>query len=59
MGKYIKFQIEIKVILAKILQKFDFHLDMEQSFDIMENAVLKPKDGTRCCLSPRNSAHSR
>ena len=38
-------QIEAKLLLAKFVQRFNIHLDKSQSFGIMENTTLKPKDG--------------
>jgi hypothetical protein len=40
--------------MAKIIQKFDIVLDQNQSFEIIEELTLKPKDGTRCVLTLRN-----
>ena len=47
------FQIEAKILLAKIVQKFNIHIDTTQSFEVMETATLKPKDGCRCALTLR------
>lgn len=46
-----QFQIEAKIILAKIIQRFNFEMDPEQSFDIEESTTLKPKGGAVCTLT--------
>ena len=48
------FQLEGKVIMTKILQNFNYDLDPNQSFDILEAATLKPKYGVLVKLSWRN-----
>ena len=47
------FQIEAKLLLGKIVQRFNIHIDPTQSFEVMETTSLKPKDGCRCALSLR------
>jgi cholesterol 24(S)-hydroxylase len=44
-------QVEAKIILAKIMQRFNFELDPDQSFEIEERATLKPKGGVMCTLT--------
>ena len=46
-------QIEAKILLGKIVQKFNIHIDTTQSFEVMETATLKPKDGCRFALTLR------
>ena len=47
-------QMEGKVLLAKFAQRYNFDLDMSQSFDILEATTLRPKDGVRCTITPRS-----
>ena len=47
-------QMESKVLLAKFVQRFNFNLDMSQSFDILEATTLRPKEGVLCTLTPRS-----
>uniref|UniRef100_A0A673GZ71 Cholesterol 24-hydroxylase n=1 Tax=Sinocyclocheilus rhinocerous TaxID=307959 RepID=A0A673GZ71_9TELE len=41
-------QMEAKVVLAKLLQRFEFSLVPEQSFDIKDTGTLRPKSGVIC-----------
>nr|QUF59384.1 cytochrome p450 CYP3049B2 [Brachionus angularis] len=43
-------QIEGIVMIAKILQRFEFELDPNQSMQIEQALTLRPKDGTKCFL---------
>jgi len=45
--------MEAKVILCKFFKNFDFALDMNQSFDILDTASLRPKGGAMVTLTPR------
>jgi len=45
--------MEAKVILCKFFKNFDFELDMNQSFDILDTASLRPKGGAMVTLTPR------
>lgn len=47
-------QMEAKVVMSKLLQRFEFELVERQSFDIVDNATLRPKDGVICRLRPRD-----
>uniref|UniRef100_A0A8K9WTP7 Cholesterol 24-hydroxylase n=1 Tax=Oncorhynchus mykiss TaxID=8022 RepID=A0A8K9WTP7_ONCMY len=38
-------QMEAKVVMAKLLQRFDFNLLPGQSFDILDTGTLRPKSG--------------
>lgn len=44
-------EIEAKIILAKIIQRFNFEMDPDQSFDIEESTTLKPEGGAVCTLT--------
>ncbi|KAM4690204.1 cholesterol 24-hydroxylase [Rhinophrynus dorsalis] len=46
-------QLEAKVVLSKLLQRFDFKLVPGQSFEIMDTGTLRPRDGVVCTLKPR------
>ncbi|XP_065449661.1 cholesterol 24-hydroxylase isoform X6 [Chrysemys picta bellii] len=46
-------QMEAKVVMAKLLQRFEFQLVPGQSFKILDTGTLKPKDGVVCILKPR------
>uniref|UniRef100_A0A665VVJ6 Cholesterol 24-hydroxylase n=1 Tax=Echeneis naucrates TaxID=173247 RepID=A0A665VVJ6_ECHNA len=44
-------QMEAKVVMAKLIQRFDFSLVPGQSFDILDTGTLRPKSGVVCCSS--------
>nr|AHL88997.1 cytochrome p450 3049E1 [Brachionus koreanus] len=46
-------KIEGKLILAKLIQHFDFKLDPDQSFDVVQYTTLRPIDGVKVFLTPR------
>uniref|UniRef100_A0A672ZQJ7 Cholesterol 24-hydroxylase n=1 Tax=Sphaeramia orbicularis TaxID=375764 RepID=A0A672ZQJ7_9TELE len=50
-------QMEAKVVMAKLLQRFDFTLVPGQSFDILDTATLRPKGGVLCSI--RHRKHSQ
>ncbi|KAM9703855.1 cholesterol 24-hydroxylase-like [Menidia menidia] len=47
-------QMEAKVVMAKLLQRFDFSLIPGQSFDIQDTGTLRPKSGVVCSFRHRN-----
>nr|XP_006123832.1 cholesterol 24-hydroxylase isoform X1 [Pelodiscus sinensis] len=47
-------QMEAKVVMAKLLQRFEFQLVPGQSFEIADTGTFRPKDGVTCRLKPRN-----
>ncbi|XP_073465231.1 cholesterol 24-hydroxylase-like [Aquarana catesbeiana] len=49
-------QLEAKVVLSKLLQRFEFKLVDGQSFEIMDTGTLRPRDGVVCTLTPRKIA---
>ncbi|KAK7907126.1 hypothetical protein WMY93_015738 [Mugilogobius chulae] len=49
-------QIEIKVVIAKLIQRFDFTLVPGQSFDIKETGTLTPKSGVLCKIKHRHTS---
>ncbi|NXM41921.1 CP46A hydroxylase, partial [Gymnorhina tibicen] len=46
-------QMEVKVVMAKLLQRFEIQLVPGQSFKLVEAGTLKPLDGVICKLKPR------
>uniref|UniRef100_A0A8C6SV54 Cholesterol 24-hydroxylase n=1 Tax=Neogobius melanostomus TaxID=47308 RepID=A0A8C6SV54_9GOBI len=48
-------QMEAKVVMAKLIQRFDFTLVPGQSFDIMDTGTLRPKSGVLCTIKHRHS----
>ncbi|KAM7164940.1 cholesterol 24-hydroxylase isoform 2-T2 [Macrochelys suwanniensis] len=46
-------QMEAKVVMAKLLQRFEFQLVPGQSFKIVDTGTFRPKDGVVCRLKPR------
>ncbi|MEQ2274262.1 hypothetical protein XENORESO_017364 [Xenotaenia resolanae] len=46
-------QMEAKVVMAKLLQRFDFSLVPGQSFDIQDTGTLRPKSGVICTIKHR------
>ena len=49
--------MEAKVILCKFFKNFNFELDMDQSFDILDTASLRPKGGAMVTLTLRSNWH--
>ncbi|XP_029453621.1 cholesterol 24-hydroxylase-like [Rhinatrema bivittatum] len=49
-------QMEAKVVLAKLLQRFEFSLVSGQSYEIMDMGTLRPRDGVVCTVKPRAGA---
>nr|XP_046228441.1 cholesterol 24-hydroxylase-like [Scatophagus argus] len=47
-------QMEAKVVMAKLLQRFDFTLVPGQTFDILDTGTLRPKSGVLCTVTHRN-----
>ncbi|XP_075048848.1 cholesterol 24-hydroxylase-like isoform X2 [Mixophyes fleayi] len=48
-------QMEAKVVMTKLLQRFEFQLTEGQSFDIIDTGTLRPKDGVICRLRLRSN----
>lgn len=46
-------QMEVKVVMAKLLQRLEFQLVPGQRFWLQEQATLKPLDPVLCTLQPR------
>ncbi|XP_063803503.1 cholesterol 24-hydroxylase-like [Pseudophryne corroboree] len=46
-------QMEAKVVMAKLLQRFEFRLVEGQTFKILDAGTLRPMDGVRCRLTLR------
>ncbi|XP_021364558.1 cholesterol 24-hydroxylase-like [Mizuhopecten yessoensis] len=51
-------EIEIKIMIAKIMQSFDFELIPNQTSEIQDNATIQPKSGVKCFFRPRRSGIS-
>ncbi|XP_054617410.1 cholesterol 24-hydroxylase-like isoform X2 [Dunckerocampus dactyliophorus] len=49
-------EMEAKVVMAKILQRFDFTLMPNQSFDILDVGTLKPKSRVVCSIRHRKQS---
>ncbi|XP_026197217.1 cholesterol 24-hydroxylase isoform X3 [Anabas testudineus] len=47
-------QMEAKVVMAKLLQRFEFTLVPGQTFDILDNGTLRPKSGVVCTVRYRD-----
>ncbi|XP_044232450.1 cholesterol 24-hydroxylase-like isoform X1 [Thunnus albacares] len=47
-------QMEAKVVMAKLLQRFDFTLIPGQTFGILDTATLRPDGGVVCLVKHRN-----
>ncbi|CAL8313516.1 unnamed protein product [Lota lota] len=47
-------QMEAKVVMAKLLQRFEFSLVPGQSFDILDTGALRPKSAVVCNIKHRN-----
>ncbi|XP_028996169.1 cholesterol 24-hydroxylase-like [Betta splendens] len=47
-------QMEAKVVMAKLLQRFDFTLVPGQTYDIVDTGTLKPKSGVVCTVRHRD-----
>ncbi|XP_053553451.1 cholesterol 24-hydroxylase isoform X2 [Bombina bombina] len=48
-------QMEAKVVMAKLLQRYDFQLAEGQSFNLLDTGTIRPMDGVICRLRPRTS----
>nr|UOU03247.1 cytochrome P450 3049F1 [Brachionus rubens] len=48
-------QLVGKTFIAKFVQNFDFTLDPNQNFGVIQEATLRPADGTKCFLSSRKN----
>ncbi|XP_056403255.1 HHIP-like protein 1 isoform X2 [Hyla sarda] len=48
-------QMEAKVVMAKLIQRYEFELVEGQSCKILDNGTLRPLDGVICRLRPRAS----
>ncbi|XP_072284146.1 cholesterol 24-hydroxylase-like [Pyxicephalus adspersus] len=48
-------QMEAKVVMAKLVQRFQFELVEGQSFRILDTGTLRPLDGVICRLRPRTN----
>ncbi|NXU48195.1 CP46A hydroxylase, partial [Turnix velox] len=46
-------QMEAKVVMAKLLQRFEFQLVPGQSFGLVESGTFRPLGGVMCKLKPR------
>ncbi|KAK7907138.1 hypothetical protein WMY93_015750 [Mugilogobius chulae] len=49
-------QMEAKLVMAKLIQRFDFTLVPGQSFDIKETGTIKPKSGVLCKIKHRHTS---
>ncbi|KAI1897271.1 hypothetical protein AGOR_G00081590 [Albula goreensis] len=47
-------QIEAKIVMAKLLQRFDFQLVPGQSFKIKDTGTLRPSTGVVCTVKSRS-----
>ncbi|XP_034999801.2 cholesterol 24-hydroxylase isoform X2 [Hippoglossus stenolepis] len=47
-------QMEAKVVMAKLIQRFDFTLVPGETFDILDTGSLRPKSGVVCSIRHRN-----
>ncbi|KAK7907134.1 hypothetical protein WMY93_015746 [Mugilogobius chulae] len=49
-------QMEGKLMMAKLIQRFDFTLVPGQSFDIKDTGTLRPKSGVLCKIKHRHTS---
>uniref|UniRef100_A0A672ZYI5 Cytochrome P450, family 46, subfamily A, polypeptide 1, tandem duplicate 4 n=1 Tax=Sphaeramia orbicularis TaxID=375764 RepID=A0A672ZYI5_9TELE len=50
-------QMETKVVMAKLLQRFNFTFIPRQTFDLLDTETLRPKSGVLCSI--RHRKHSQ
>nr|XP_019947087.1 PREDICTED: cholesterol 24-hydroxylase [Paralichthys olivaceus] len=48
-------QMEAKVVMAKLLQRFDFTLVPGETFDMVDTGTLRPRSGVVCSIRHRNN----
>nr|ATW72322.1 cytochrome p450 CYP3049F2 [Brachionus calyciflorus] len=48
-------QLVGKIFIAKFVQNFDMTLDWSQNLGVIQEATLRPADGTQCYLLPRKN----
>lgn len=46
--------MEAKIVMAKLIQRFDFTLVPGQTLDIMDTGTLRPKSGVVCHIRHRD-----
>lgn len=46
------------MVMAKLLQRFEFELVPGQSFKLLDAGTVRPLDGVMCKLKPRSPASS-
>ena len=51
--EYTVFKIEGIIMIAKLVQNFDFELDPSQKFIVTQETTLRPKGGVRCFVKLR------
>lgn len=44
-----------RILIAKFVQNFEIILDPAQNFGVIQEATLRPADGTQCFLLPRKN----
>ncbi|XP_069807338.1 cholesterol 24-hydroxylase-like [Dendropsophus ebraccatus] len=49
-------QLEARVVLSKLLQRYEFELVPGQSYEIMDTGTMRPRDGVVCTLRPRQAS---
>ena len=53
---YTSFQLEMKVLVAKFIQNFNYKLDPTQSLAFQDYVTIRPADGVRASLSWRKAS---
>ncbi|XP_060075402.1 cholesterol 24-hydroxylase-like [Ylistrum balloti] len=48
-------EIQMKIIIAKIMQNFDFELIPDQPYELIDQTTIHAKSGVMCCLSQRKT----
>lgn len=47
------YQMEIKVLLVKLFQNYEFQLDSSETFELGQRVLMSPISGVKCTVTTR------